>query len=88
VVEGPDGEHLGEHRQCLRCRLTSQQRANARYDASDRGQMMRSTYESSPRRYGLRPVAAERSDLEKLGGGEFRLLNANGQPVDLPPIVP
>lgn len=32
TISGPHEEHQGHHRQCKRCRLESQKRANERYD--------------------------------------------------------
>jgi hypothetical protein len=57
VINGPADEHHGEHLQCRRCRLTSQERANAKYNASDNGTLVRWTYEASTRRYLMKAYA-------------------------------
>jgi hypothetical protein len=60
------------------------------YNASERGMFMRSTYEWSPRRYSLRLARAERADFERYGDliREYNLLNQDGEPIRLEPIVP
>lgn len=67
VIAGPDDEHHGAHPQCWRCRRASQTEADARYDESDRGRFIRSTYESSIRRYLMARNRALLGQIEVLG---------------------
>jgi hypothetical protein len=59
----------------------------AAYNASERGSFVRSTYEQSMRRWGLKAVIRERADINKLND-LYRLIGVDGQPVDLEPITP
>jgi hypothetical protein len=45
TIDSAQDEHIGEHRQCWRCRRRTQAEADERYEATDRGSYIRQSYE-------------------------------------------